>query len=100
MVTPVPPPAPCRPGRPTFGMVAALLAASAMVAVLRPDLAAWLLAAQTVVGLLILLAALVPATSERAFRLLRWMVDRPEPAAPPQAQAAEKALGERGGNQS
>ncbi|GAA2427903.1 hypothetical protein GCM10010191_46030 [Actinomadura vinacea] len=66
----------------SFGLAATLLAVPAAVAFLDPGLAAILFTAELAVVLLILTAAVFSprTTSERAFRLLRWMTGNPEPA--------------------
>lgn len=68
----------------SFGLAATLLAAPAVVMLLNPELAVVLYAAECAVMLLMLLTAVFAPdpVCERAFRLLRWMTGRPEPAPP------------------
>lgn len=76
---------PRRSGRGTsFGLITSLLAADTGVAVLNPAVGTVLLACEAAIPLIILIIAVIgpSATGERAFRLLRWMTDRPEPPAP------------------
>lgn len=61
----------------SFGPATTILAVPTGVALINPDLAAILASAELT---LLLTALFAPdATSERAFRLLRWMTGRPEP---------------------
>lgn len=70
----------------SFGLAATLLAVPGAVVLLDSRLAAMLFTAELTVVLLVLTAAVFGpcTTSERAFRLLRWMTGTPEPDAPQQ----------------
>jgi hypothetical protein len=68
----------------SFGLATSLLSVPGAVAFLNPGLAVFLFTAELTIVLLVLAAAVFSprTTSERAFRLLRWMTDKPEPDPP------------------
>lgn len=65
----------------SFGLATTILAVPTGVALINPALAAILASAELTLLLTVLLTAVFASdpTSERAFRLLRWMTGRPEP---------------------
>ena len=67
--------------RVSFGLATTVLAVPTGVALIAPGLAAVLASAELTLLLIVLFAAVFAPdpTSERAFRLLRWMTGRPEP---------------------
>lgn len=77
-----------RPGRPGLRQCTAGLGAigvPSIACVAHSLLATVLVSTEAIGALAVLAAALIgsPTVSARAFRLLRWIADRPEPAAPP-----------------
>jgi hypothetical protein len=78
------------PWRP-IGAAATSIGAPAGLALLHPALGAAAFLTELAVSLIILGTALFGAKeySERAFRLLRWIADRPEPDAPPDNTAGQ-----------
>jgi hypothetical protein len=68
----------------SFGLAATLLANPGVVALLAPGLAAALFTAEFTLILLVMTASVFSprTTSDRAFRLLRWMTGHPEPHHP------------------
>lgn len=70
----------------SFGLATTILAVPTGVALINPDLAAVLASAELILLLTVLLTAVFApdSVSERAFRLLRWMTGRPEPARTPE----------------
>ena len=78
------------PWRP-IGTAVTSVGAPVGIGLLHPALGATVFLTGLAVGLIILGAALFGAKeySERAFRLLRWIADRPEPDAPPATTAAQ-----------
>ncbi|MFG2311770.1 hypothetical protein ACGFS9_24355 [Streptomyces sp. NPDC048566] len=86
--------------RAPFGLAATILAIPAAVSMLAPDLAVILYTAELAVLLLAFATAVwgPDTTSNRAFRLLRWMTGRPEPVGPEADRLTEDASGP-GGNQ-
>lgn len=72
-------------GGPSELSVATSICAPAGIGLLHPALGAAMFSIELALSVMILSTALYGAKeySERAFRLLRWIADRPEPAAPP-----------------
>jgi hypothetical protein len=68
----------------TLGLGAGALGAPAGIGYLHPSLGLTLAAVEVVVVLVVFAAALFGSevVSDRAFRLLRWFANRPEPRAP------------------
>jgi hypothetical protein len=84
MTPPVTDPAAMRRNLSSFGLAATLVAIPGSVAVFNTVLAAVLYSAEVMLLLAVMCTAVfIESASERAFRLLRWMTGRPEPAATP-----------------
>ncbi|OKI52991.1 hypothetical protein [Streptomyces sp. MJM1172] len=79
--------------RAPFGLAATILAIPAAVSLIDPAPAVLLYSAELGVLLLAFATAVwAPApASDRAFRLLRWMTGKPEPAAPEPVSTAPAA---------
>jgi hypothetical protein len=82
------------PRRP-FGVGAGAIGVPAVIGYLHPAFGVILASSEAVVIVVVFAAALFgsPAISERAFRLLRWLRNRPEPPAPSTSTPSSQSAG-------
>jgi hypothetical protein len=82
----------------SFRIGVSIIGAPAAISYIHPTLGLSLFITQAVTLMIVFAAALfgTQTISDRAFRLLRWLASRPEPAAPPSSTSSAGPIFARG----